>query len=181
MKKKYRDQALNELINELNAKDFDARENTLFQLGLLLERSNKGDSLANVPDIYSDNLSRELLRLSLSDKEQNRVIDNLSRMIATENESRPTAFWALGKAKGELAFAPLLALIQATGYRLNNEASFQACDTLQRWLQDGLADDKNRAEQLKLQDPTPIIQSWLESSDERLVASAEDVLEMLDD
>jgi hypothetical protein len=180
MKKKYRDKALNELINELNNKDFDYRENALFQLGLLLERSNKGDTLANIPDIYSDNLSRELLRLSLSDKEQNRVIDSLSRMIATENESRPTAFWALGKAKGELAFAPLLSLIQATGYRLNNEASFQACDALQSWLQAGLAGDKNRAEQLKLQDPTPILQSWLESSDDRLVASAEDVLDMLE-
>jgi len=86
----------------------------------------------------------------------------------------------LGKAKGKLAFPSLLALIQATGYRLNNEASFQACDALQRWLEDGITDDKNSAEQLKIQDPTAILQSWLESSDERLVASAEAVLDMLD-
>ena len=180
MKKIYRDKALNVLINELNDKDFDFRENALFQLGLLLERSNQGDALANVPDIYSDNLSRDLLRLTLSNKEQNRIIDSLSRLIATDHESRPTAFWTLGKAKGELAFASLLALIQATGYKLNNEASFQACDSLRRWIEEGIADDKDRAGQLKLQDPTGILQNWLESSDERLVACAEDVLDMLD-
>ena len=149
-------------------------------MGLLLERSNKGDGLANVPDIYSDNLSRDLLRLTLSNKEQNRIIDSLSRLIATENESRPTAFWTLGKAKSDLAFPSLLALIQATGYKLNNEASFQACDTLRRWLQEETSDEKNRLAQLKLQDPTPMLESWLESSDERLVASAEDVLDLLD-
>jgi len=180
MKKIYRDKALNALINELNDKDFDFRENALFQIGLLLERSNKGDALANVPDIYSDNLSRDLLRLSLSNKEQNRIIDSLSRLIATEKESRPTAFWSFGKAKAELAFMPLVALIQATGSQLNNEAAYQACDTLRRWLEEGLADDEDRAKQLKSQDPTPILQRWLESSDERLVESAELVLDMLD-
>ena len=179
MKKKYRDQALNVLINELNDKDFDTREHALFQIGLLLERSNQGGSLTNVPDIYSDNLSRDLLRLTLSNKEQNRVIDSLSRLIAMDNESRPTAFWTLGKANGELAFAPLLALIKAVGNKLNNEAAYQACDSLCRWLQAGLADDKNRSEQLKLQDPTAILNRWQESSDERLTASVETVLEIL--
>jgi hypothetical protein len=179
MKKKYRDKALNVLINELTDKDFDFREHALFQLGLILERSNQGDTLADVPDIYSDNLSRDLLRLSLSNKEQNRVIDGLSRLIVAYNDSRPSAFWTLGKANGELAFAPLLALIKATGQKLNNEAAFQACDTLRRWLQDGMADDGDLAEQLKLQDPTPLLKRWLDSSDERLTGSAETVLEIL--
>jgi hypothetical protein len=180
MKKKYRDKALNVLINELTNKDFDTRENALFQLGLLLERSNQGDTLTNVPDIYSDNLSRDLLRLTLSNKEQNRVIDSLSRLIASYNDSRPTAFWTLGKANGQLAFAPLLALIKATGHKLNNEAAYQACDTLRRWLQEGIADDGDLMEQLNLQDPTPILKRWLDSSDERLTSSAEVVLGMLD-
>lgn len=180
MKKKYRDTALNALINELNDKDFDFREHALFQLGLILERSNQGDTLADVPDIYSDNLSRDLLRLTLSDKEQNRVIDSLSRLIVAYNDSRPTAFWTLGKANGKLAFAPLLALIKATGQKLNNEAAYQACDALRCWLQDGIADDGDLAEQLKLQDPTAILKRWSDSSDERLTASVEIVLDILD-
>lgn len=180
MKKKYRDQALNELFKELKSKDFDTRENALFQLGLMLERSNQGDALAHAPDIYSDNLSREMLKIALSKDEQNQVIDNLSRLIATQKDSRPTAFWTLGKANLELVFVPLLSLIQATGNQLNNEAAYQACDALHRCLESGVADDKSLAEQLKLQDPMPMLKRWSDSSDERLADSVDHVLELLD-
>lgn len=180
MKKKYRDQALNALFNELKSKVFDTRENALFQLGLMLERSNQGDALADAPDIYSDNLSREMLRIALSKDEQNRVIDQLSRLVATQKDSRPTAFWTLGKANSELVFAPLLSLIQATGNQLNNEAAYQACDALRRCLETGVMDNDAIAAQLKLQNPTSLLERWSESSDERLADSVERVLDLLD-
>lgn len=181
MKKKYRDKALQAMFSELHDKDFDIREHAMFQLGLMLERSNQGDDLANVSDIYSDNLTRDMLRLQLSDSEQNQVIDNFSRVIVTYMDSRPTAYWAFGKVDGRLGFAPLLSLIQATGNQLNNEAAYQACVTLKRWMQEGVNDDELVTEQLKLQDPTPLLERWLDSSDERLSTSADDVLDMLSD
>lgn len=179
MKKKYRDQALNALLVELASKDFDTRENALFQLGLMLERSNQGNALTDAPDIYSDNLSREMMRMTLSNDEQIRVIDNLSRLIATHKDSRPTAFWTLGKANGELALVPLLSLIQAVGQKLNNEGAYQACDALRRWLEDGIADNDEYVEQLKLQNPTSVLKRWSNSSDARLAESVERVMELL--
>lgn len=180
MKKKYRDKALNALFEELHHKDFDTRENAMFQLGLMLERSNQGDVLADAPDIYSDNLSREMLKIALGKDEQNRVIDNLSRVIVTYKDSRPTAYWTLGKANGELGFVPLLSLIQATGHQLNNEAAYQACDALRRWLQAGVIDDASRAEQLNMQNPKSVLERWSDSRDERLADAVDDVLGLLD-
>lgn len=179
MKKKYRDKALQAMFDELHNKDFDVRENAMFQLGLMLERSNQGDSLADASDIYSDNLSRDMLRMRLADDEQNQIIDNLSRLVVTHKDSRPTAFWTLGKVAGRLGFAPLLSLIQATGHQLNTEAAYQACDMLRRWLDEGIAEDDSIQEQLKLQDPTPLLERWLDSSDNRLANAADDILEML--
>lgn len=180
MKKKYRDIALNELLETLKNKDFDIRENALFQLGLMLERSNNGETLSDAPDIYSDNLSREMLRMVLGKDEQNRVIDALSRLIATQKDSRPTAFWTLSKAKGELALIPLLALIKAVGHQLNNEAAYQACLALKEWLNSDLLDNEDIQEQLKLQNPTSALERWQESKDERLADAVDDVLELLD-
>ena len=138
-----------------------------------------GETLTSAPDIYSDNLSRDLLRITLSDEDQNQVIDNLSRLIVTHKDSRPTAFWTLGKAKGELAFAPLLALIQATGKQLNNESAYQACSALQRWVDANVIGESERLEQLSLQDPTPLLKRWSDSRDERLGEVAANLLESL--
>lgn len=181
MKKKYREQALSEMFKELKNKDFDTRENAMFQLGLMLERSNQGEQqLADAGDIYEDNLSREMLRMKLDDDEQNQVIEKLSQVIAMEKDSRPTAFWAIGKVKPALGISPLLGLIKATGHQLNTEAAYQACDALKRWLNAGVADDAIVKAQLNLQNPTELLERWLDSSDERLADTADDVMDLLD-
>jgi len=180
MKKKYREKALAEMFSELQNKDFDIRENAMFQLGLMLERSNQGEQLAEAGDIYVENLSREMLRMKLDDDEQNQIIDKLSQVVATHKDSRPTALWAYGKAKPQLGIVPLLALIQATGHQLNTEAAYQACDALRRWLEAGVADDEAVSAQLKLQDPTDVIKRWQESSDDRLANASDDVLDLLE-
>jgi hypothetical protein len=179
MKKKYREQALSELFRELQHKDFDIRENAMFQLGLMLERSNQGAQMVDAGDIYEDNLSRELLRMKLDDDEQNQVVDVLSQVVAMQKESRPTAFWAIGKVKPSVGISPLLGLIRATGHQLNTEAAYQACDALKRWLSAGVGDDETVSAQLKLQDPTDIIRRWYDSSDDRLVDAADGVLDLL--
>lgn len=180
MKKKYREKVLNEMFSEVQDKDFDVRENAMFQLGLMLERSNSGEGMTDSGDIYADNLSREMLRMRLDDDEQNQVIDQLSRLVAMEVDSRPTALWTMGKAKGELGVAPLLALLQAVGHKLNTEASYQACDALRRWLKDGLLNDDEIAKQVKLHDPSDLLDKWVNSSDARLATGADALLDLLE-
>jgi len=181
MKKKYREKALNEMFKELQDKDFDVRENVMFQLGLMLERSNAGQELADAVDIYEDNLTREMLRMRLDDGEQKQIVDKLSQVVVMFQESRPTALWAFGKVKPKLGIVPLLALLKATGHKLNNEAAYQACSALQRWLEAGVAKDEEIAAQLDLQDPTDLIEErWLESTDDHLADSADIVLDLLD-
>ncbi len=180
MKKKYREKALNEMFSELQNKDFDVRENVMFQLGLMLERSNQGEQLSVADDIYEENLTREMLRMRLDDNEQNQIIDKLSQVVVTQKDSRPTALWAFAKVKPQLGVIPLLALIQATGHQLNTEAAYQACDALKRWLESDDVEDALVSEQLKLQDPTKIIERWFKSSDDRLSRSADAVLDILE-
>lgn len=179
MKKVHRDKALAGIYEELKDADFDVRENALFQLGLLLERSNEPEN-TQMPDVYEDNLSRDMLKISLSDAEQNKVIAAVSQLIATRKDSRQTGFWVMSKVKGELAFAPMLALIKATGNNINNEAAFQICFALRKWLESGIAEKEEGREQLKMQDPTSYLEKWQNSKDERLAETAKIVLELLD-
>ena len=177
MKKKYREQALGGLLAEVASKDFDTRENALFQLGLVLERSyqSKGDMAA----AYEENLDRQLLRLRLSDAEQIEVVDSVTRLIATEKSSRATGFWTLGKAKPATMLAPLMSLMCTLGKQLDTEARYQAALALFTALSDETVYNTFR-DQLEVNDPSDLIDEWTQADDKRLQAQAEKLAERIE-
>ncbi len=168
MKKAYRERALGALFAAMQSGDFDKREYALFQLAQLLRRA-QGQASA----LSSDELPRELRRLRLSAAEQTQAIAHLTRLIAERPASRATAFLVLAEAAPPSALASTLALITACGAQLDEEAAFQACAALRRWLAaDGAQIDAQPAWPTAL----PILRRWAAAPDRRLAQAAKAVL-----
>ena len=177
MKRIHRDRVMDGLYAELGSKDYDKRENALFQLALMLQRSNDAVDEYEAPDLYVDNLTREQLRVRLSLPAQRKAVDHLSIVIATRAESRATAFWALRSVAPEVGLAPALALTVATAGQLNNEAAFQVCLALGNWLGGEALDSERARQELNLHDPAPYLRTWSQADDARLANAAQTALE----
>ena len=179
MKKTYRDRALGGLYGDLQSKDFDVRENAIFQLFLMLRRDAQDSDSRQVPGYIHDTLPRELQRIHLSEAEQREIVDQLLRMIARHQESCATGFWVLSEVPADIGFAPCLALLRAVGERLDSEAAYQASNALRAWLKS----DALEKDQLKLllsdHDPLAFVERWAASADLRLASCAGDVAEIL--
>lgn len=179
MKKAYRDHVLKGMFADLASKDFDLRENALFQLALMLQRTNSSSAGPEMLLRHEESLSREQLRIRLSDSEQRQIVDNLLRLVATRKESRASAFWTLAEVRADICLEPALALIQATGHQLNHEASYQVCQALRRWLTSEQMDKAHLAQRLARQDPSRVLKRWSESADDRLASRALSVIDTL--
>lgn len=177
MKRAYRERALNRLCADLESADFDVREFALFQLALMLRRSQNATPSADWLENDSEHLSRDLLRIRLSPADQKRIVSQLARMILSFAESRASAFWALSEASAQLGFDLAASTIAELGDQLNDEAAFQACRALLRRLE---SDDvaASRANEL-LADPVASLAlcRWSRSTEVRLAKSANAVLE----
>lgn len=180
MKKKRRDRALRQILRELGDPDFDTRENALFQLALMLQRARAEPSYPDAPDLYSENLSRELRRIRLSLAEQGQIADAINQLIAEYPANRATAIWALAALSPKIGLALVLELIRDTGKALSHEAAFQACRALWRWLAaDGLTHPQAVLQLLQDDAPLSQLRLWRESSDDRLAAAAESASDSL--
>lgn len=133
MKRVYRERALSRLYAELQSGDFDVREYALFQLVLLLRRGQDAASAAG-DFAAGEQLSRDLQRLILSPADHERIVSQLLRLAARQADSRASAFWALGEVSAKFAFSHALATIGQHGERFSDEAAFQACRVLRKWL-----------------------------------------------
>ena len=177
MKKIHRERALNELFTRLQSADFDRRENALFQLALMLQRANHVRYDASA--MGGDSLPRELTRIRLSPKEQRLVVDKLSLLVASQHESRPTAFWTLGEVAATTGWEPSLALLDSCGAQLNAESAYQACRALQRWLESGALISDQVSSSIATFGPVACLRAWSEKGDERLSLAAKAVIELL--
>ncbi len=180
MKNKYRRQALAHLLDQLKLTSFDSRELALFQLGLILECSNLAESTSAMPDYFVDGLSREQLRLRLSSDEQREVVDHLMRLIALSVESRPSAFWALGKIDCDTLLLPLSTFVTSIGAQLNNESAFQLCHALRRCLGRNHDSELGTVGIENGQELPGVISRWQKSSDARLCREADKLAIMLE-
>ena len=176
MKKRYRDSALNGLFARLQSDDFDRREHALFQIALMLHRENRDQATQSMPDLGSENLPRELLRLRLSPVVQGLIVDSLSLLIAKRRESRASAFWTLSEVAAEIGWEPTLALLKSCAAMLDEEAAFQACHALRRWLETGALTTEQVSISVDAFDLVDILGVWTESSDERLRRAASMVM-----
>lgn len=175
MKRKNRQDVLQALMARADDRDFDEREHALFQLALVLERSHPRS--ASGPDIYSENLDRQLLKLVLSEAEQEEVVGFLARLTAIRRDSRPTCYWALGKAKGTVLLPTLLLLLQAQGEQMDAESAYQAALALCNSLSEPLT--PLLIEHLRDHNPRALLEKWSRSKDERLVAVAKKAMDIV--
>jgi len=176
MKKSRRMTAFNQLLAEAQSRDFDEREFALLQIALVMEQSNLVDH-TRTPDIYADNLSRELLGLKLDAADQEQVVAQLVRMIAASSHNRETLYWALGKARADIGLPALLGLLKAQGKQLDDESAYQVVLALEGFIKEMAVE--RRTEYIRMNDPAPLLKKWLKSSDDRLASIAGRLLERL--
>lgn len=177
MKKKHRDRALAELFDRLESREFDRRENALFELAVMLRRANQrntGDDPLSTAD-----LPRELSRIRLSMEEQRNIIDRLIQLVVSHRESRASVFWALGEAAPGPAWEPVLHLLRACGDQLDGEAAFQACRALRLWLQSGRLSDELIQREIAICDLSALLRGWSRTGDMRLTRAALDLTDIL--
>ena len=168
MKQKYRQKSLDELLAKLRNKNYDEREYTLFQLALILDRSNKIKNKDSFPEYYIENLPRELLRMRLTFSEQDELAKHLLRLILSGGDSRSTAIWTLGKVKGDIGLPMLLDLLQALGDRLDNEAAHQLCHALNHWLESDIGFAELARTRVDMHRVLRVLEKWRSSGDQHL-------------
>lgn len=176
MKRANRERAMNHLYAELKSAEFDTRENALFQLALMLRRSQNARPSADWTDYDSEHLSRDLLRIRLSPADQERIARHLAQMMTTCADSRASVFWALSEVSAPVGFATVMSATAEFGDQLNDEAAFQACRALLKLLETDEA-VASRANEL-LADPaaSPVLRRWSRSTEFRLAKSADAVI-----
>lgn len=177
MKKIHRDRALTELIDRLESRDFDRRENALFELAVMLRRANH--RAAGDDPLSAANLPRELARIRLTSDEQRKIVDRLMQLIVSHRESRASAFWTLGETAARTAWEPVMYLLEACGDQLNSEAAYQACRALRIWLHSGELSDELVQRGIAACDPRDLLNSWSRTSDRRLTRAAQDLIDRL--
>ncbi len=179
MKKIQRERALGNLFAQLHSRDFDKRENALFQLALMLQRTQGGTSRPLVPDLYSENLTRELLRIRMTHAEQRQAVSVIAQVIVTFPDSRATAIWTSGELSVEIGLPFVLATVRNNGGQLSEEAAYQACHAIRRWLGSDALARTSVEEQLDVVDPLPSLRRWSTSADTRLAKTAQSVIDLI--
>lgn len=172
MKKIRRERALAELYVGLSSRDFDKREYAIFQLALLLQRSQSGVAGRDAPDLYHENLSRDLLRIRMSPQEQREAAEALAQAIARFPESRSSALWTSSQLSAEIGLPFVLAIAREDGERLDVEAAYQVCRALAHWLADGGLTQEYIDERLDDIGRLRCVEGWSDSADARLAQAA---------
>lgn len=179
MKRHYRESALNALFARLQSEDFDRREHALFELALMLRRANSDGSASGRFEFDNDSLPRDLQRIRLGMDDQHRVVERLLLLIAGRRESRATAFWALSEVAAAAGWEPTLALLNVCGEELGDEAAYQACRALRRWLDSAAPSTASVNLEFDISDLFALADGWAASADDRLAREASAVLELL--
>ncbi len=180
MKRKYRKRALDELLSQLNDRNFDVREFALFQLALILERSNPQIDHAAMTDYHGENLTRDLLRLRLSPEEQTAVGARLAQVAAYNRQSRSSSIWTLAKLNGATGVPILVGIVLSAGEDFDNESAVQACDALRNWLNqseedcDGLHDSEALPTLLRM------LRQWEKRDNDQLRRRSAQVIDLLE-
>ena len=178
MKKRYRDRALKELFDRLESRDFDRREQALFELAIMLRRANQRKAVDD--PLSAAELPRELSRIRLALDEQRLIVDRLIRLVVSQRESRASAFWTLSAAAGQAGWEAALHLLEACGHELEGEAAYQACRALRIWLESGELSDELVERGMAACDSEALLRRWSGLGDARLARAARDLSNLLD-
>ena len=178
MKKKHRDQALNQLLDRLESRDFDRREHALFELAIMLRRTNQRKAVDD--PLSGAELPRELSRIRLALDEQRHIVDRLLRLIVSQRASRASAFWTLSAAAARAGWEPVMHLLKACGEQLDGEAAYQACRALRTWLESRELSDELVERGIAACDTEALLRRWSGLGDARLARAVQDLSNLLD-
>lgn len=168
-------EAWEELLRQAIDPDVDERENIIFQIGLVLERHSNPNLVA--PDLYEENLSRALLRLTLDEERHRAAVVYLATLVKTEPESAESYLYALSRAKPDYLIVPLLQLLREQGKRLHPEAAYQAAKALNNCLKTG---SQVVIDAIKANDPSALLTQWADGDDDELGDAADLALEKVE-
>jgi len=159
------------LLRQAIDPDLDERENVIFQIGLVLERHSRPNLTA--PDLYEENLSRALLRLTLDDARHQAAVVYLITLVRNHPESAESYLYALSRAQPEFLVVPLLNLLHECGRKLAPDAAYQAALALDNCVKTG---GEKIVEAIKGSNPSALLKQWTESDDDDLADKADRVL-----
>lgn len=179
MKKAHRERALAALLERLAARDFDRREHALFELAVMLRRTNQ--RAADDNPLSSAELPRELSRIRLTLDEQGMIAERLLRLAISRRDSRASAVWSLSEAAANAGWEAILRLLGACGDQLSGEAAYQACRALRRWLSSGEISGAMVRRTIASGSLPAVLGSWCQAADTRLSRTARDVKDLLSD
>ncbi|MCU0512214.1 MAG: hypothetical protein MUE40_06555 [Anaerolineae bacterium] len=141
----------------------------------MLERHSRPNTAA--PELYDENLSRALLRLTLDDERQRAAAHYLATLAQNHPESAASYVYALGRCPPEPMIEPLLRLLAEQGHRLDSEAAYQAVVALETCVKTGSA---AVLAALRARDPAPILARWADGDEDDLGDRADRVLEQVE-
>ena len=172
MKKIRRERALATIYAGLSSRDFDEREYALFQLALVIQRSQASAAGPDTPDLYQENLTRDLLRIRMTPGEQREAAKALAEVIASFPESRSSAFWASSHLSAEVGLPVVMAMAVEFGGQLGVESAYQVCRALGHWLASAELTQAFIDERLGSVGRLECLERWTDSADARLAEAA---------
>lgn len=164
-----------DLLREAVSSNDDDQENALFQIGLILERHNRPNT--DIPELYEDHLSRDLLRLVLPEVRQRAAVVYLAKLVETQPAAAASALYALRRAKPLYYIEPLLSLLAERGKTLKPDVAYEAAEAL---LTCAKNPPSNLEEALQAYNPSALLDEWAEGKDDELADKADWALEKLE-
>jgi len=169
-------EAWEQLQRDATSTDYDEQQNAVFKMALVLERHNNPKRIP--AELYEENLSRELLRLTLDDKRQQGAVFFFVAMVKANDANAEAFLFAMGKCKPVHYAEGLLKLMRERGRKWTIEACHEAVSALDACLK---ADIDNLKALLVANDPSSLLDEWAEREDDEDLASYSDrVLERIE-
>lgn len=157
---------LTNLFNRITSPDKEVSKEAIVELAMLLEKnsvknwSQKGDF---VPPYRF---------VKLDKKQQRQIVEKIVELIAS-GLNEPSLYWALGKARADIALKPFLNVVRQFGSSFDGETQWQAICALDNYLGAGPvvypASDWRRQELKAFPELLSLVENWNKTSvDERV-------------
>lgn len=170
--------ALDELLQLAGSDDLSIQREAIFQLSLLLQRSNT----RGIPDTaYRGLLAPNLMQMKLTESEQRKVVAKF-RVLINSPERTTGILSAIGRASPRIGIEPLLSVIREHWTEFDDETAYQAVIALDNFLVygDRVQFIPEVTRELREQSPLPFLQKSSTSKERRLREHSQRLLRILD-
>lgn len=164
------------LLREAASVDVDEQAYASFRIALVLDRHKKPHQFD--PVIVEDNLSRELLRLTLDDNRQRDTLTYLATLASKQPAQAASFVFALGKAQPPLMLPAMQQLIEQAGQTWPASVAVEAVRAIDHALRQ---DDAHRQYLTLTHTLRQILQNWSHSNDGILAGTSAKLLVQLTD